>query len=414
MLVVGALLLGVARLSAQQEVIVAIQVHGNTLTADADIVRASGLSEGAAFSDSLLSDAVTRLKASGRFDDVEVLKRYASISDPTLILVLIRVDEGPVRIDHPEVPGSGRVPTVVRRRAFNVMFVPILDADDGYGVTYGALFSITGHRNTARRVITSGSWGGDKRAALEFQKEFSSEFAPRFRAGALVQRRTHPFFDSDASRQRIWARAEWPLTPRLRAASEVAWQSSMLLGDEQKTKSIGGDLILDTRADPLLPHNAIYARAAIEHLRFADYSGVRTELDATAYVGIYRGTVLAVRALREDMSKPAPPYFKSILGGSRNLRGFRAGASVGDTLMSASSELRIPLTSPLHMARFGASVFIDAGTVYNKSQRFSDQKLKRGLGAGIWATAPLFHVSLMVAHGLGSSTRVHFGAGLTF
>ena len=75
-------MLAVARLSAQQEVIVAIQVHGNTLTADADIVRASGLSEGAAFSDSLLSDAEARLRSSERFDHVEVLKRYASISDP--------------------------------------------------------------------------------------------------------------------------------------------------------------------------------------------------------------------------------------------------------------------------------------------------------------------------------------------
>ena len=106
----GALILAVARLSAQQEVIVAIQVHGNTLTADADIVRASGLSEGAAFSDSLLSDAEARLRSSGRFDDVEVLKRYASISDPTQILVLIRVDEGPVRIDLPEIPGPGQKP----------------------------------------------------------------------------------------------------------------------------------------------------------------------------------------------------------------------------------------------------------------------------------------------------------------
>ena len=124
--------------------------------------------------------------------------------------------------------------------------------------------------------------------------------------------------------------------------------------------------------------------------------------------------MLAVRAVREDMSEPAPAYFKSILGGSSNLRGFRAGHSIGDTLMAGSAELRIPLTSPLRLARFGTSVFMDAGTVYNKGQRFRDQKLKRGIGAGIWATAPLFRVSLMVAHGMGATNRVHFGAGLTF
>ena len=407
-------ILAVVRLSAQQEVIAAIQVHGNTLTADADIVRSSGLGEGAPFSDSLLSEAEARLRSSGRFDDVEVLKRYASISDPTQILVLIRVDEGPVRIDLPDVPGPGQDRTVVRRRRFSVMFAPILDAEDGYGLTYGALLSITGYRNTTRRVIVPISWGGDKRAALEFQKEFSRRFAPRIRTGALVQRRTHPFFDSDSDRKRIWGRAEWPLTRRVRAGSEVAWQSSLLQGDDLTSKSIGADLVLDTRVDPLQPHNAIYARAVIDRIRFPSRSAVRTELDATGYIGIYRGTVLAVRAGREDMSEPAPAYFKSMLGGSSNLRGFRAGQSIGDTLMAGSAELRIPLTSPLRLARFGTSVFMDVGTVYNKGQRFRDQKLKRGIGAGIWATAPLFRVSLMVAHGMGATNRVHFSAGLTF
>ena len=57
---------------------------------------------------------------------------------------------------------------------------------------------------------------------------------------------------------------------------------------------------------------------------------------------------------------------------------------------------------------------MDAGTTYDKGQRFGDQRLKRGVGAGVWATAALFRISLMVAHGIGAGTRVHFGAGLTF
>ena len=59
-------------------------------------------------------------------------------------------------------------------------------------------------------------------------------------------------------------------------------------------------------------------------------------------------------------------------------------------------------------------MFIDVGSVYDKGQRLRDQKLKRGVGGGVWATAPLFRISLMVARGLGSGTRVHFGAGLMF
>lgn len=189
--VVFGVLFAASSLSAQQEVIAAIQVHGNTLTPDGEIIRASGLAEGGRFSDSLLSEAETRLRSFKRFDRVEVLKRYASISDLSQILVVIQVDEGPVSIVSPGVPGQ--TPAVARRRRFNVMFVPVLDAEDGYGLTYGGLFAITGHKNTSRRLIVPASWGGDKRAAVEFQKEFSPRFAPQIRTGALVQRRTHPF-----------------------------------------------------------------------------------------------------------------------------------------------------------------------------------------------------------------------------
>ncbi len=164
-----------------------------------------------------------------------------------------------------------------------------------------------------------------------------------------------------------------------------------------------------------MPHNAIFVRSAVERLFFSPTgTAVRTEIDANGYVGLYRGMVLALRAVREDFSQPAPAFYKSVLGGSRNLRGFRAGYAVGDTLVAGSIELRIPTTSPLRMARFGYSVFMDAGTTYDQGERFGDQKLEKGVGAGIWATAPLFRIGLSVARGLGSGTRVHIAAGLTF
>ena len=118
--------------------------------------------------------------------------------------------------------------------------------------------------------------------------------------------------------------------------------------------------------------------------------------------------------MREDFSRPAPAFYKSLLGGSRNLRGFRAGHAIGDTLVAGSIELRIPTTSPLRMTRFGYSVFMDVGATYDKGQRFRDQRLERGVGAGIWMTAPLFRLSVAVARGLGSGMRAHVGAGLTF
>jgi outer membrane protein assembly factor BamA len=409
--------------AAKGEVVVSIQVHGNTVTSTDDVIRASGISIGDRVSDTMLADAESRLRAAIKFESADVLKRFASISDPTQVLVLIQVDEGPVRVERPDVgvpvpnvprPPSAR-PTVVRRSRFNMMFVPILGAEDGYGFTYGAQFAFAGHRTPRRRVVVPASWGGDKRIGAEYQQEFRSRFAPRVRTGAMLQRRTHPFHDDNADRTRIWGRTEWPLLRDVRTGAEIAWQSSSLAGQEVDARSIGGDVIVDTRVDPLMPHNAIFMRSAIERLHFSSSNtAVRTEIDANGYVGLYRGTIVALRAVREDFSRPAPAFYKSLLGGSRNLRGFRAGRAVGDTLVAGSIELRIPTTSPLRMARFGYSVFMDAGTTYDKGQRLRDQKLERGVGAGVWLTAPLFRFSAAVARGLGSGMRAHIGAGLTF
>ena len=404
--------------AVEGEVIAAIQVHGNTITPSDDLIKASGLAVGNSVTEKSLSEAETRVRSAFKLESADVLKRFASISDPTQILVLIQVDEGPVQIDVPDdpgVPGTPSVRRVVRRSRFNMMFLPVLDAEDGYGFTYGAQFAFAGHRTARRRVVVPASWGGDKRVAAEFQQEFSRRFAPRLRAGALLQRRTHPFFDENADRKRVWGRTEWRIHRDVRAGTEVAWQTSSLAGEKADARSVGGNVIIDTRVDPLMPHNAIFVRSAIERLQFSStHTAVRSEIDANGYVGIYRGTILALRVQREDFSRPAPAFYKLMLGGSRNLRGFRAGHAIGDTVVAGSAELRIPTTSPLRMARFGISVFMDAGTAYNKGQRFDDQKLERGIGAGVWATAPLFRVSLAVARGIGSGMRAHIGAGLTF
>jgi outer membrane protein assembly factor BamA len=264
-------------------------------------------------------------------------------------------------------------------------------------------------------VVIPASWGGDKRIGAEFQKEFVHRAAPDVRVGGIIQRRTHPFFESDADRKRVSGRADWSLTRLLRAGSEVAWQRSTLVGEREEAKSVGVDVTFDTRIDPLMPLNAIYAHASVERLWFSSRDAVvRRDLEANGYVGLYRGMVLALRAVHEDMSEPAPAFYKSILGGSSNLRGFRAGCKIGDTLTAGSAEIRIPLSSALRVARLGTSVFMDVGTTYDKGQRLSDQKLDRGIGAGVWLTAPLFRAGFAVARGLGSGTRVHVGAGLTF
>jgi hypothetical protein len=72
------------------------------------------------------------------------------------------------------------------------------------------------------------------------------------------------------------------------------------------------------------------------------------------------------------------------------------------------------LTSPLSIGKLGVSAFVDAATVYNKGERFRDQDLDRGFGGSVWFSAAVVRLKLAVAHGMGGTTRVHFGTTVTF
>jgi len=148
--------------------------------------------------------------------------------------------------------------------------------------------------------------------------------------------------------------------------------------------------------------------------RTSDGAFYRTKIDANGYLGLVHQAVLAVRVVREDATESLSPYFKSMLGGTENLRGFDAAAFVGDTLVAGRAELRVPTSSPIDVAKLGIKVFADAGTVYDKGQRYRDQTLKQGFGAGVFLSAPVFILNLDVAHGKGSGTHVYFGGGFSF
>jgi outer membrane translocation and assembly module TamA len=81
-----------------------------------------------------------------------------------------------------------------------------------------------------------------------------------------------------------------------------------------------------------------------------------------------------------------------------------------------SAEVRMPVTSPLSIGRFGVKAFVDAGTVYSAGSRIGDQRFDRGVGAGVFFTATVVRAGLDVAwpeRGKGKP-RVHFGLGVTF
>lgn len=419
LLVLCAWLLGAApQTPGPGEVIADIRVHGNHLTSDADVVKLSGLTKGAPVTVDTVAIATKQLKSSDKFDDVQVLKRFASIEDPTQILIMIVVNEGPVQIELPEGPGAATMPARMAKRSFgkNFMYMPILDEEDGYAVRFGLRVAYVPNARAHSRLSFPFTWGGERRAGAEWERVFSNG---RLQVGTALTSSRHPLFDQTDARRRLWARAEVSAM-KFHLGGTASMQRVNFGGAIDQLKTIGADVTLDTRLDPLLPRNALFVVATAEQVRVTPDGGaardpyVRTKIDASGYLGTFGQTVLVARITREDATKAQPLYFKSLLGGMSNLRGFETASFAGDTLVAGTLEIRSPISSPIDVAKLGLRAFVDAGTVYDKGQRYKDQTLKQGYGAGIFMTAAVFSLNLDVAHGKGAGTRVHIGGGFSF
>jgi outer membrane protein assembly factor BamA len=237
----------------------------------------------------------------------------------------------------------------------------------------------------------------------------------RVLGGAAITRRTNPFFTGDDDRRRLWIRGERALVPAVRVGATGGWQHVSFAGADDRFTQAGVDAVVDTRVEPLLPRNAVFARASWEHLSLESAGGAnRTEIDARGYIGLIGQSIVAVRALQQNADRPLPPYLKPLLGGMANLRGFAAGTAAGDSLIATSAELIVPLTSPLQAARMGVSAFVDAGTTYDHGASLSEQTFKQGFGGSVWLSAAFLRMNVAVAHGRGSTTRVQFGTSVSF
>ena len=433
-LVVAILLTAQASAGGQTpQVVAGIQIQGNTATSDDEVRRLADVRVGMPFDDTTIEQVTRRLRAARRFERVDVLKRFASIADPSQIMLVIVVDEGPVKI---VMTGDPEHPTKVVRRSFpNLLILPVLRREDEYGFTYGARLTAPEPRLFGKnsRITYPLTWGGTKQAGIDIEKRLDRRLIDRVTFGASVSRRRNPAFDEDDDRARVFVRAEQEVVHGVRIGADTGWERASFEGTGDRFAHARADVILDTRSDPILARNAVYGRAIVEHLQFANslttappapdrYNGYpggganRSELDGRGYLGFIGQTVLAARVQRVDSDRPLPIYMRPQIGGLSTLRGFPAGYEVGDTTMTMSGELVVPLTSPLKFARFGVTAFVDRATAYSKGQRLADQDWLEGFGGGMWFTAAFFRVNLAVAHGIGApdTIRVHVGGNVTF
>jgi len=117
-----------------------------------------------------------------------VLQRFASLSDPTALLLVIIVDDGPVKLK-----GEGAAAHLVRSGGPHLLFLPLVSHEDGYGWSYGVQFAKAHPLGSGTRLSFPLTWGGDKRASADFDKDFAAVPLTRARVSFSFSRRTTCF-----------------------------------------------------------------------------------------------------------------------------------------------------------------------------------------------------------------------------
>jgi hypothetical protein len=259
------------------------------------------------------------------------------------------------------------------------------------------------------------TWGGTRQVAFEVTRPFERGPITYASASVALRERDNPFYDLDDTRRVISARVERSFTGWLRAGATGSW-TDVSFGDiDERFTDWGADIALDTRKTTDLPRDAVFVQLGWNRLNPDSGSAIdRFWTDARGYVGLFGGTVLALRAVRRDPSAPLPVYEQPLLGGALSVRGFAPGYDAGDVLVTGSAELRIPLTSPVSFGSAGATVFTDYGAVYSDGTSIRDATFRTGVGGGFFFSAAFFSASLDVARGLDRGYRAHFTLGVSW
>ena len=389
-----------------------VRVHGNHTTPNADVLAIIGEVVGKPATDQLIAEIGIRLERSGRFEGVEVRKRFRSIENPDDILLMVIVDEVP-GVDEFDIVQK-TVPGPMSRLWSSGMFLPILSSEDGYGFTYGARVSFVDRLGPRSRVSVPMTWGGERQARVQLERSFQGGPIERAAAEFGIIRRENPHYEIGDRRISAGARIESAPLRWLRFGAGGKRDAVWFGAAEDRVTRFGGDVTIDTRVDPAFPRNAVHGTFGIDRIAFGGGRATQKKADVRGYVGLYRQMVLALRGVSITGDEPLPLYEHNLLGGAANLRGYDAGYKAGDNLAAASAELRIPLTSPLNVGRFGVKAFVDWGAIYGVGDKLSDQTFDRGIGGGAYLHLTAVGVSLDVARSMTGNTRFHFGMGVTF
>jgi outer membrane protein assembly factor BamA len=400
---------------ATQERVTEIRVQGNATLSDSDVIAMTGVTAGTVLEKDGIAAIETKLRESGRFDSVEVRKRYRTLPmDEVALLVIVH--------EKPGLSPTGEPPGVMKQFIRRRMFFPIFDYEDGYGLTYGMRTTFRDVFGKQKRISVPLSWGGTRQAAVEVDGTFKSGPFTRLIGSFGIAQRENPHYEIADRRTTLAGRAERRLFGRLTLGAGADTTQVTFEPSHDDFWSGGADVTLDTRNDPAYPTNAVFASAGWTRLNAIGATRAlwsspdidRYRVEARGYKRLYGQVIGAVRARYDEASAPLPLYEQFLLGGT-TLRGLDAGEFVGDKRFIWSAEVRAPLSSPLSGGKLGLKAFLDGGAVAPYGAKLSDQKMYRGAGGGLFMGWAFIQLHFDVAQSLDKrGTHFQFGTSFTF
>ena len=397
---------GAAQALARADVVAEVRVHGNHSMPDGEVLAIAGIAVGDTLEAGTTEEIQARLRASGRFESVEVRKRYRSLTDTGELALILVVHERAGSAG-----GSG-----LRTLAGRLMFLPMLDYTEGYGFTYGGRVALADFVGADGRLSVPLTWGGTRRAAIELHKDFGQRLSSSLQTGLSISSRENPHFEIGDQRREVWARADHEIVTGVRLGVRAGWTDVEFGGFDDRFATYGLDLSVDTRSDTAFPRDAIFASVGWEAMDLLDDGPTigRPRVHLRGYKGLIGQTVLSVQALYHGADRSLPSYQQPLLGGAGTVRGHRVAGLAGDNLALASVEVRVPLTSPMGLGQAGVNLFFDTGAVYDVGQSLRKTRFRQGAGVGLFLLATVLQLNVDVASDFKGTLRAHFTTGFRF
>ena len=396
--------------SPATETVVDLRVHGNHSIPDAEVLALAGVALDDVVTPDLIATVTNRLMESGRFATVDVRKRYRALTaiDRVALVIVVRERAG--------ASIRNRVLRTAVRVLRQSMVLPLLRYEEGYGASYGAQISLLDVAGRGSRLSVPATWGGDRRAAVELDLPLPGRVVDRLTVTGSRGRRRHPALGlaDDRTTVRVGVRRLLPRGFRLHAGA--ARDDVRFGGGRDRLTRMAAGVAYGSPAITSVARDEAAVEASVERIAIDGRAApiVRSRIDARAYIGAVGQSVVAARLQYAGASARLPPYEQPLLGGGATLRGWPVGARMGDRLLAASIELRLPMTSPIVTGDAGVRLFYDRAAVWDAGARVGDADFLNGAGVGLFLAAPMVELHLDVAHDLIGAVRVHAGAGVRF